>query len=144
MYKKSYCSFIEGNKGPFSNSKSHLIHRHKEEFDKFEQNPVPVSWSIRNYCVSSTLTPGRQQQLDIGLAKKFAEDNVALNFLRRKGFRNRLAPMYFFQTRILCVERFFMIRFLIAKYSRRLNPNASENEKFSVELTQQRNRNKSL
>ncbi|KAK4005798.1 hypothetical protein OUZ56_010922 [Daphnia magna] len=34
------------------------------------------------------MSQGRQQQLDIGLAKMFGEDNLPLNLLRRTGFRN--------------------------------------------------------
>lgn len=102
-------SFIEGNKGSFSNFKSHLMHRHKEEFENFEQNQEPACSSIRKYCVSSNIAPGRQQQLDMGLAKMFAEDNLPLNLLRRKGFRNWLAVMQVFKASSFSLERIIML-----------------------------------
>lgn len=76
-----------GNKGSFSNFKSHLRHRHSPEFDYFlsKRQSTP---SIKQFCVESEVTATRQEQLDKGLAKMIIEESIPLNLLRRNGFRN--------------------------------------------------------
>ncbi|KZS04125.1 Uncharacterized protein APZ42_032962 [Daphnia magna] len=81
-------SYFSGDKGSFTNFKSHLLHRHKEEFESFSAKKNHNQPLIRSYSVHSKMSQGRQQQLDNGLAKMFGEDNLPLNLLRRTGFRN--------------------------------------------------------
>jgi hypothetical protein len=93
-------SYFTGDKGSFTNFKSHLTHRHKEEFESFGVKMKGRQPVIRSYTVPSNMSAVRQQQLDIGLAKMFGEDNLPLNLLRRKGFRNWI-KVFFFRNLIL-------------------------------------------
>ncbi|KZS19184.1 Uncharacterized protein APZ42_014466 [Daphnia magna] len=61
---------------------------HEEEFEAFSAKKNHNQPLTRSYSVHSKMSQGRQQQLDIGLAKMFGEDNLQLNLLRRTGFRN--------------------------------------------------------
>jgi hypothetical protein len=98
-------NYFTGDKGSFTKFESPLSHRQKIEFESFSLKMKDRQPLNLLYTEHSNMSVGRQQQLDIGLAKMFDEDNLPRNLLRRKGYRNWI--------KVFCFTNFVLSFYMI-------------------------------
>ncbi|XP_059352801.1 uncharacterized protein LOC132088276 [Daphnia carinata] len=90
LQKKQH--YYSGELTSFSNFEKHLKSCHNEEYSKYEKQKSSLDFSqptLNKFQQfrSTAMTKERQKKLDIDLGYSVAIDNIPLNILRRKRFR---------------------------------------------------------
>lgn len=82
--------YFSGSKKAFSNFSLHIDSRHKDEWSKFHRPATetqPQQSRISTFATTTKMPSSRQRDLEMGLARVFAEANLPLNLLNLEAFK---------------------------------------------------------